>query len=95
MSTTTLGVLMKDPNEIRTFYMDWSAHLQTQTIVASAWTVPVGLVMESNGVLMGNTKTSITISGGTARTEYIVTNTVTTSTGQVYERSGTVSVRQK
>ncbi len=97
MSTTSLGILVKDPNEIRTFYMDWSAHLPAQRIVVSAWAIePVGsLVMESNSVLTGNTKTSITVSGGTARTEYYVTNTVTTTTGQVYERTGTVSVRQK
>lgn len=90
----SLGTLLKDPNEIRTFYMDWSAHLQLQTIVSSSWTAATGLVVEATAVLTGNTKTAITVSGGTARTDYAVTNTITTSTGQVYERTGVVSVRQ-
>lgn len=90
---TTIGTLYKDPQEIRTFYMDWSAHIGTQTITASAWTVPAGLTIQASSVVTGNNKTAVVLSGGTARREYYVTNQVTTSTGNIYRRTGLLIVR--
>lgn len=91
---TTIGTLYKDPAEIRTFYMDWAAHLGTQTITASSWTVPAGLTVQASSILQGNNKTSIILSGGTARSEYFVSNQITTSTGNVYRRTGLLIVRE-
>lgn len=95
MAQTTVGTLVKDPQETRTFRMDWSAHLETQKIATSTWTIPAGLTHVANGVITGNTKTYITLSGGTAGNSYILTNTVTiANSSDVYERSGTLDVRQ-
>lgn len=95
MSQTTVGTLVKDPQETRTFKMDWTAHLGTQTIANSAWTLPVGLTHVANGIVSGNNKTYITISGGGAGNSYIVTNTIyIANSSDVYERSGTLVVRQ-
>lgn len=89
-----VGTLIKDPDETRIFKMDWSAHLGEETIANSAWTIPAGLTIVANGVVVGNTKTYVTISGGTAGHTYILTNTVYTSTNnQIWQRSGRLDVR--
>jgi hypothetical protein len=75
--------------------MDWSAHLGKQTIATSSWTIPAGLTHVANGVVQGNTKTYITLSGGTTGNSYVVTNTVgIANSSDIYERSGTLVVRQ-
>lgn len=95
MAQVTVGTLYKDPNETRTFRMDWSAHLETDLISTSTWTIPAGLTHVANGVITGNTKTYITLSGGGAGNTYIVTNTITVAnSNDVYERSGSLVVRQ-
>lgn len=95
MAQGTVGTLVKDPQETRTFRMDWSAHLETQKIATSSWSVPAGLTYVTSGVIAGNTKTYVTLSGGTAGNSYIVTNTITiANSSDVYERSGTLDVRQ-
>jgi hypothetical protein len=95
LMTTVVGTLTKDPNETRIFKMDWSAHLGTLTIANSAWTVPAGLTIAANGVVEGNTKTYLMLSGGTVNTSYIVTNTIVVSgNNEVYERSGRLDVRE-
>ena len=90
-----VGTLTKDPDETRIYKMDWSAHLGTLLIAASTWTVPSGLTEVTSGIVTGNTKTYVTLAGGTANTNYTVTNTVTiASTGEIYQRSGRLDVRQ-
>lgn len=90
-----VGTLIKDPDETRLFKMDWSAHLDLRTIEDSAWIIPAGLTHVANGVVEGNTKTYIIVSGGTAETSYVLTNTITISTtNEIYQRSGQLDVRQ-
>jgi len=89
-----VGTLIKDPDETRVFKMDWSAHLDTDTIANSSWTIPTGLTHVANGVVSGNTKTYVTVSGGTSGHTYVLTNTVYTSTNnQIWQRSGRLDVR--
>lgn len=95
MAQITVGTLIKDPQETRTFKMDWSAHLGTEKIASSSWTLPDGLTHVANGIVTGNNKTYITISSGTAGNTYIVTNTIhIANSNDIYERSGTLVVRQ-
>lgn len=95
MAQRTVGTLQKDPQETRTFKMDWTAHLETQTIANSAWTVPAGLTVVTSGLVEGNTKTYIVLSGGTPGESYIVANKIWISgSSDIYERSGTLDVRQ-
>ena len=90
-----VGTLVKDPEETRLFKMDWSAHIGTDTIASSTWTIPAGLGLVANGIVTGNTKTYMTVSGGEAGKSYVVTNTVVTSnTGETWQRSGRLDVRQ-
>lgn len=95
MAQRTVGTLQKDPEETRTFKMDWSAHLETQLIANSTWTVPAGITLVTSGIVEGNTKTYIVLAGGTAGNSYIVSNRIwIAGTSDIYERSGTVLVRQ-
>lgn len=89
------NTLIKDPNETRIFKMDWSAQLGTDRILVSTWEVPAGLTLVANGIVQGNTKTYIMLSGGTDETSYILTNTVTlANTGEIFQRSGQLDVQQ-
>ncbi len=89
------NTLIKDPNETRMYKMDWSAQLGTDRIVASSWDVPEGLTLVANGIVQGNTKTYIKLSGGTEDTSYILTNTVTlANSGEIFQRSGQLDVQQ-
>lgn len=89
------NTLIKDPNETRIFKMDWSAQLGTDRISDSSWDVPAGLTLVANGVVQGNTKTYIKLSGGTEETSYILTNTITlANSGEIFQRSGQLDIQQ-
>lgn len=88
------NTLIKDPNETRTYRMDWSAQLGKSTITNSSWYVPNGLTLVANGIVEGSRKTYVTLAGGTDESSYILTNTITLSTGEIYERSGQLDVKQ-
>ena len=75
--------------------MDWSADLSVDEITESVWTLADGLTLEGSSVLSGNTMTSVTISGGDAGETYLCTNRITTTTGNIRERSGTLVLRQQ
>lgn len=92
----SLGILSKDPQEIRVFTMDWTAHITGDTIATSSWTVPAGITEVSSSIATSKLKTSIKLSGGTAGSSYLCTNTITlTTSGETLEKSGTVAVRQR
>lgn len=93
-SQTVVGVVPKDPEDMKQFYMDWSAVLGTDTIVASTWTVPSEVTVENSSILTGGRITSVLLSGGVARVNYLITNTVTFASGQIRQRTGLLSVRQ-
>lgn len=93
--TTVVGTLTKDPQETRLFKMDWSAHIGTETILASNWFIPDGLTIETSGIVEGSRKTYCLLSGGTAGQSYIITNTISiTGFGEIYQRSGKLDVRE-
>ena len=90
----SLGTRYKDPDETRLFTFDWSKHLVNDTIASYTVTVPAGLVKESEALVEGDKKVSVLLSGGTANTQYQIVNKITTSGGEVLERTGIVAVRQ-
>lgn len=81
----------KTPGESLDYALLWADWLYTDTIAAAAWDVPAGLTgsAETNTT----TTTTITLSGGTAGADYVVTCQITTSAGRIAERSITVAVR--
>jgi len=95
MSTQTLGIVHMDPQETRWFTMDWSRHLaDTESIIGSTWSVPLGLSVVLTGVDVGLQKTTVMLTGGVADTDYVCTNSILTGTsGETLQRSGTVRVR--
>lgn len=83
----------KAPDEevIRGF--DWSDRLTSgDKITASEWTV-TGLT--GSGATFDDTASEIELAGGTATNQYLVTNKVTTSDGEVFQRSFYMLVRDR
>lgn len=89
-----LRKLYKDEQETRLYTFDWTAHIGTDTIVDFDVTVTSGLDKVSEGLVDGDRKVSVMLSGGMAGEDYDVVNTITTASGQVLERTGIVAVRQ-
>nr|WP_309504265.1 arabinofuranosidase catalytic domain-containing protein [uncultured Roseovarius sp.] len=95
----TIGVLEmagswppKDPRTSAKFGFDWSAYLGTDTINTSVWTAEgVNLTDDEKDTAI----TSVRISDGTARTEYTVRNTITTSGGDTFSRSALLEVKNR
>jgi hypothetical protein len=75
-----------DPNAVLDYTIDWSDWLPSgDTILSSSWSVPAGLTEDSSS----NTSTTATvwISGGTAGTNYRITNHITTTEGRQDDRT--------
>ena len=83
----------KDPSAVLDYTIDWSTWLGSDTISTSSWTVESGITKDSDN----NTTTTATIwlSGGTAGTDYTVTNTIVTAGGRTDQRSLLIAVRQR
>ena len=75
----------KDPNAVLSYTMKWSKWLGSDTISTSTWILEDGITNDSDS----NTTTTatITLSGGTAGTNYTVTNRITTAAGLTEDRS--------
>ena len=90
------NVKVKDPEATRTYSIDYADYLAGLgpgvTIATSEWTVPDGITQE--GLATNNdTTTSIKLSGGSIRTDYIVYNKITTSDGDSDRRALIIQVR--
>lgn len=82
----------KDPGEKKDYAVNWSEHLTSgDTITTSTWVAASGLT--SSAPSATTTTTTIWLSGGTAGTEYRVTNHVITAQGREFERSFVVNVQ--
>lgn len=91
-------VFRKAVNEEVDYAIDWTELLDAGDSIsesladAPVWTVPTGLTNESTAV--ANPVTSVTLSGGTTETEYVIRCRITTTPGgRVFERAFTVQVR--
>lgn len=86
----------KDPAEKKDYTVDWTRHLgDTDTITASTWTVQAGLTQSAAPAPSFTAfEATIWLEGGTAGTEYRVTNRVTTTQGRIFERSIFISVAE-
>lgn len=85
---------VKDPDAALDYGFDWSKWLDTGEVVAiSEWEVASGLT----GSMQVNTGTvtQIRLSGGVLNQTYSVVNRITTSSGQVDDRTLLITVRDK
>jgi hypothetical protein len=78
--------------------------LQSATISSSAWTVPSGITKEADdtdavsiqGVTYGvDTVANISLSGGTAGSEYDLVNRVVTSDARTLDKTITIKVEER
>ena len=97
---TNTGLVIDKDTEAQLIYtFDWSEWLDSSdTVATSSYTVaarrndPEPIVIESQGVDSGNTKTYVELSGGAANKIYIVTADITTSNGLRDRRNFRVNV---
>ena len=88
----------KDPNADLDYTFDWTAWLQTDSIVTSTWSVPTdsGLVSHDPSVDATGRKTTTWLSGGIVKSGvYIVTNHITTAADREEDRSIWVTVAER
>lgn len=82
---------VKDPQEIKDYTIDWTDDLATgETISTSSWAVGTGLTETDEDLATPNA--TVWVSGGTAGTEYLAVNTITTSGGRTLERTIVIPV---
>lgn len=77
-----VSAYVKDPNARLDYTIDWSTDwlVPTDTIVGSTFSAPTGITVDSSTFTA--TTTTVWLTGGTANTEYLVTNHITTAQGR-------------
>lgn len=90
---------LKDPDAIIDFGFRWDRWLQTgETVATSGWVASSGLTVEASPpptTIVDDTVTKVWVSGGVAGTNYLLTNTITTSDGRTDERSFRIHVVER
>jgi len=85
----------KDPQAVLDYTIDWTKWLDEvgDSIATSTWIVPTGLtkVTETNTTKLA----TVWLSGGTAGTNYTVTNRIMTVAGRTDDRSITIRVQER
>lgn len=77
--------IIKAPNAVKTYTINWAGFLVLDTILTSTWTAGSGLTVDSSS----NTDTTalVTLSGGTTGTTYTVVNQIVTVGGTTEEHT--------
>jgi hypothetical protein len=85
---------VKDPSAMLDYQMDWTAWLNgSDQIATSTWDVPAGLTKGAethNGLVA-----TVIIAGGTAGSDYPVTNSIVTTGGRADSRTVVLRVRDR
>lgn len=89
---------VKDPGDVKDYKIDWTSHLLVNgvagdTVTVSTWVVQTGITQTTPAPSFTTTSTTIWLTGGTAGSEYRITNHVTTAQGRQFERSFFVNVQ--
>lgn len=82
---TAIPSRQKSPAEVLSYSVDWSTWLGTANISTASWTVPTGLISESDS--HDNDSATITLSGGLLNRTYRVTCHIVASDGLEGEQS--------
>lgn len=83
----------KDPQAVLDYVIDWSAWLEDDTISASEWSAPEGIIIVTDSFT--DTTATVWLSGGTESESYSVTNEIVTDGGRTDDRTITILVLQK
>lgn len=84
----------KDPDESRSYGLDWSDHLGAATISTSSWTVVQGSVAVASSSNT-TTTTAVRVTGGTIGEVAELVNQITTSGSETLEQSIRIRVRKR
>ena len=85
-----LNPILKAPAEVLAIPAPTWSDLNGDTISSYAWAAQTGLTIDSGG-----SSATVVISGGTLGSDYTLTCTITTASGQVDVRQRLVQVREK
>jgi hypothetical protein len=89
-----MASFVKDPAAVLDYRVDWSDWLETgDTIESSMWTVSPGLTQTF--VTFDGTSATVWLAGGSAGSDYQLTNRIVTTDGRTDERTFRVQVRQR
>jgi hypothetical protein len=80
----------KDPDEVLDYEIDWSSRLGADTILVSTWSIPSGLTAGSS--TNTSTKATVWLSGGTANTQYTITNRIVTTAGRGHDQQVSILI---
>lgn len=81
-----------DPDDTAMIKVDWSRYLEDgELITGSSWITTLTTANDSYSA----TITQVQVSGGTVNTEVTLTNRITTSDSNQYDRTMTIPIRQK
>jgi hypothetical protein len=80
----------KDPDEVVDYSIDWTARLESDTIVASSWIVPSGITRNSDSFTP--TSTTIWLQGGTDGAAYSFVNRVITAGGRTFDQTEVLQI---
>ena len=92
-TNNTGAFIRKDPESVLDYTINWANWLSSgDTIATSTYTVPTGITADS----VSNTTTTATVklSSGTAGTNYVIKNSITTGNGLTCVRRFTVKVQE-
>ena len=90
-----MDTFLHDPNAKAVYGFDWSDWLTERgtTISTATWTVPVGLTKISSYAT--DTTSAVYISGGTAKTQYLVTCHIVCANSLEDDRSFFLNVKER
>ena len=80
-----MSILLKTPEALLDFGVDWGAWLGVDTIAASAWDVQTPLVIEDE--VFDNKVARVRVSGGVKGQLYKMVNRITTAAGRKDSRT--------
>jgi hypothetical protein len=83
----------KDPDEVLDYGIDWSQRLAGDIIDTSTFTVPSGIVMNSQSHT--NTTTTIWLSGGSEGVSYDILNRIVTNGSRTMDRTVGLRIKSK
>lgn len=87
----------KDPNDIRDYWFDWGSEgflPAGVTITGSTVTVAAGITKVSDAIETDGKRVRYRVSGGVVGT-YDITNLITVSTGEQFESTKTLTVKER
>ena len=84
----------KDPDETLDYHFDWTQFIGTDAI-ASQSTVVTGASLVASASDGTNKKVNFRISGGVIDTPASIENTITTTSGQIAQRTAVIKIKSR